>query len=101
MKIVNFNNIEHNITFVPRFFYYDLLILNLYNEITGVEFEVPFNSFFGGGFMSIVFNFNFKRNDRFSFKLQNDLKEIIYRGKIFCTIDNPQNYKQSTDLYEY
>lgn len=100
MKIVNQNNTTHNIKFVPRYYPTGIINVHLYNESSG-EFFVE-NCIYSvlDGYLFLTFDFNFINKDRFSFKVMEN-NNVVYRGKIFSTIEETQNYKQSTYLYEY
>lgn len=100
MKIVNQNNTNHSIKIVPRFYPNDILNIHLFNESIGETFIENCTYTINDGFLLINFDFDFANKDRFSFKIVENNK-VVYRGKIFSTIEDVQNYKQTTDLYEY
>jgi hypothetical protein len=51
------------------------------------------------GLYTITFDYTFAENDRFEFTIT-DGSDIVYRGKLISTVQTPQQYKLTTDLYE-
>jgi len=100
MKIVNQNLNTHNIRLVPRFYPVDTIQIHLFNEIANETFIVNCNYVISDGYLDITFDFDFVNKDRFSFKIiENNL--VVYHGKIYSTIEETQNYKQTDEVYEY
>ena len=99
MKIVNPNDTTHIINLVPR---YNTSALNLdlflINEETNEPSQVANTYSILGGILSLTFDFEFSENDRFSFKLMEE-NEVVYRGKIFATTEETQDFKQTNNLY--
>lgn len=100
MKIVDFNNTNHTIRLVPRFYPSTTISVQLNNEVNGQSYATACTYVYENGFLDINFDFVFTSKDKFSFKLIEN-NNVVYRGKIFSTIEETQNYKQSTNLYEY
>lgn len=105
MKVVDFNNTTHEFFLIHRFDitdFEDNTIL-LTNESTKESTTIGFSLFeLTDGKCRVAFNFTFLENDRFSFKVLDKFDNIIYRGKIIATGQNPQNYKQTNnEYYEY
>lgn len=100
MKIVDFNDISHTIRIIPRYYPSDVLTIHLFNESIGETFIENCTYTILDGYLDIMFTFDFINKDRFSFKIMEN-NNVVYRGKIFSTIEETQNYKQSTNLYEY
>lgn len=99
MKVVNPNNVNHTIDLIPRS-YVTPVILELYNEVTKVTTEVSNVSTLSDGILSLNFDFSFSENDKYQIKVSNGT-EILYRGKLIATTQNPQDYKLTKDLYFY
>ena len=100
MKIVDYQNTSHTIRLVPRYYPTDTLSIHLHNESNGQTFVGSCTFAYLDGYLDISFDFVFTSKDRFSFKIIEN-NNVVYRGKIFSTIEDTQNYKQSTNLYEY
>lgn len=109
MKIVNENNTTHEFKLVPRFYPTSTMTLTLKNESTQVEEEIPIdtidialtnNYFVLDGYLNLKFNYTFQDKDRFQFKLEEG-KEIVFRGKIYATSEETQDYKQTNGVYTY
>jgi hypothetical protein len=99
MKVVVTTDTTHNIDFIPRFYTTNTVVLTLRNEVN-YEYIVVSNSFAEvDGEYTITFDYTFKENDRFEFTIT-DGSDIVYRGKLISTVQTPQQYKLTTDLYE-
>lgn len=108
MKIVNQNNTTHEFKLIPRFYPTSTLTLVLKNESTQEETTLPIsfpelaftnNYFVLDGYLNLKFDFDFQHKDRFEFKLTEN--EIVFRGKIYATKEDTQDYKQTTGVYTY
>jgi len=108
MKVVVTTDTTHNIDFIPRFYTTNTVVLTLRNE-SDVEFNyiVVSNSVaFVDGMATITFNYTFAENDRFEFTIRDsglvvdDDSDIVFRNKLISTVQDPQQYKLTTDLYE-
>lgn len=99
MKVVNPNNTTHVIRLIPRA-YIEPIVLELYNETTQIETIVPNSIVVTDGIISITFDFTFSEGDKYQIKLSNGT-EILYRGKLFATTQQPQQYKITEGLYYY
>ena len=100
MKIVNPNNTNHEFKLIPRFYPSGEIVLSLKNESTSVETTVSNSYTISDGYLTLNFDFEFSNKDRFQFNLFGD-NDIVYRGKIYATTEETQDYKQSTDVYRY
>ena len=100
MKIVNQNNTNHSIKIIPRFYPLDNIEIHLFNELENETFIVDCSYTIMDGFLEVNFDFDFLNKDRLSFEVKEN-NVILYYGKIYSTIEETQNYKQSLDLYEY
>ena len=94
MKIVDPNNEIHAINLLPRFTPFGVIELFINNESQEVIY------IFEDGFLNFSFEKVFNNKDRVSFYLKNN-NEILYRGKIYATSSDTQNYKQIESVYEY
>lgn len=100
MKIINFNNTNHTIRLIPRYYPTGLLTINLWNEIKAETTIINGTYILSNGYLDFSFTFVFVNKDRYSFKVMEN-NNVVYRGKIYSTIEDTQDYKQSTYLYEY
>lgn len=99
MKVVDPNDLSHSIELIPRTYQEDV-VLDLYNEVTKVETTVVNTSSFSDGIFTINFDFTFAENDKYQIKISKGT-EIIYRGKLIATTQEPQKYKLTKDLFYY
>lgn len=106
MKVVVTTDTTHNIDFIPRFYTTNTIVLSLRNEVN-YEYIVVSNTFVEvDGEYTITFDYTFSENDRFEFIIRDsglvvvDDSDVIYRGKLISTVQTPQDYKLTTDLYE-
>ena len=100
MIVVDPSLTTHTINIVPRD--YDLGVsfeVYIRNETTKEENALTTTTNELNRGLEITFDFNF--TDRYNYELRivkrNDI--VVYRGKIFATSQNPQDYKQTTDKY--
>ena len=99
MKVVNPNETNHTVDLIPRE-YKDLVELELYNETTREKTIVANTSLTIHGIFSINFDFNFSEGEKFQIKISKD-SNILYRGKLIATTQEPQEYKLTKGLYRY
>ena len=99
MKVVNPNDTNHTIELIPRSYQEDV-VLDLYNEATRAEATVPNVSSTLDGRFSVKFDFTFAENDKYQIKISKN-SEILYRGKLIATSQQPQEYKLTKNLYFY
>jgi len=101
MKVINPNNQINTIKLIPRFKDVEAFDLLLINETTKEEttFFIDNYSYIDG---VLVFDLDFATNegDKYEFKLS-ILNEVLYRGKIFATSQEPQDFDLTKDLYIY
>ena len=100
MKIVNPNNENHDIQLIPRYYPTDEITVELYNEATKIKYIVENIYVVDNGYLNLNFDFTFTEKDRFSIKIT-DVNGVVYRGKIYATAGETQDYKQSISRYEY
>lgn len=101
MKVLNPNNTNHTITLQPRFNPITDLVIELINEVTKVKHDLINTYTFFGGVLDMNFDFELmSENDRFTFKITEN-ETVIYRGSIFCTSQDPQDYKLTENKYIY
>ena len=99
MKVLNTTDSTHTIKLVPRFYASDSVVLELKNEYSR-ETETVANTYsVSNGVVSIVFDYTFTDKQRFQFKLTKD-SNVVYRGKISITDQDPQDFKLTKDLYQ-
>lgn len=100
MKIVNPNNTNHEFKLIPRFYPSGELVLSLKNESTAIETTIANTYTILDGYLTINFDFTFKNKDRFQFNIFGD-NDIVFRGKIYATSEETQDYKQTNGVYRY
>ena len=99
MKVVNPNNTSHTIDLIPRE-YKELVELELYNETTREKTILSNTSVITDGIFSVNFDFDFFEGDKFQIKISKD-SDILYRGKLIATAQEPQEYKLTQGLFRY
>lgn len=101
MKVVSPNTSVNTIKLIPRTNTFLGVMFQMTNETTKevINLNIPF-FYYDKGIMTFDVTFDFNEGDKYGFKLYND-NDIYYRGKIFATAQQPQNYELSKDLYIY
>lgn len=93
-------NATHTFLLIGRHDTSAAIVLTLFNEATTIE-TIPAATYtIINGIMSITFDFDFVENDKFQVKIS-DASGIIYRGKLVATSQEPQDFKQTNELYYY
>lgn len=100
MKVLNPNNTSHSFTLYPRFYPTNTLSMVITKEgYNTTETVVPTYSI-SSGVMTLNFDLTGVEQDRFTFKLtENDV--IVFRGDIFFTTQETQDFKLTKDTYIY
>ncbi|WP_439133017.1 hypothetical protein [Polaribacter sp.] len=101
MKVILPENTTHTIKLIPRFEPTENNLLMKvtkegYNEVT----EQVCTYTLTNGLMSLTFDLTGVKQDRFAFDLYND-NELIYKGKVFFTAQNPQDFNITENVYTY
>lgn len=92
-KVVNPLDGSHTIELLGRFSSTGTLTLFLTNESTNVETPTPFNvQDLSNGVKSFTFPFSFAERDKYSIKILQGTR-VFYRGKLFATVQETQNFK--------
>mgnify|MGYP003651489766 FL=1 len=96
--VMNPSNSTHTLSIVTRFYPDNELTVYLYNEATEVT-TTPVNTYsVSNGKLKIDFTFTFLEKDRFQVKIEEE-NEVIYRGILFATSQEPQDYSESEGVY--
>jgi len=95
MIVVDPNDTIHSISILPR--YYKSLTSNIdvffTNEDTRKDINHRTSVYIDDGHLFLTTHANFKENATYRVKIvNNDINEIVFRGKIFATKQNKQNY---------
>jgi len=99
MKVVNPNDTEHTLVLIPRYYPADAITMSLFNETTQIT-EVVDNTYtITDGNLFLTFEYIFTENSKFQIKLEET--EIVYRGKLIATSQDPQEYKLTNNVYYY
>jgi len=99
MKVVNPEDTDHIIDLIPRYYPTDAITFSLFNEATQVTENIDNTYTITDGVLFLSFEYTFTENQKFQIKL--DDTEIVYRGKIIATSQNPQDYKLTNNVYYY
>ena len=99
MIVVDPSLTSHTINIVPR--KYDFVSFDMYirNETTKEENTVNTTTNELNRGLEITFDFDFTDRYNYEIRIVNENGFVMYRGKIFATSQNPQEYKQTTDKY--
>lgn len=100
MNVVNPNDTEHTIKLIPRYYPTEGITLSLFNEATQISENVDNTFTVTDGNLFLTFEYTFTENQKFQIKLNED-DEIVYRGKLFSTTQDPQEYKLTNNVYYY
>jgi hypothetical protein len=100
MNVVSPNTEEHIIKIIPRYYPTGAITLSLFNEATQVT-EVVNNTYeITDGNMFVSFSCVFTENQKFQVKIKEG-NEVVYRGKLIATSQDPQEYKLTNNVYYY
>ena len=100
MKILDPTNTTHLITLQPRFKPTGVFVFNLTNEVTDIGVIIANTYTYVSGVLNLTFDLTVLEGQRYSIKLTEN-NVVIFRGKIFCTEQEPQDYKQTKNKYIY
>ena len=100
MAVIDPNNFVHTLNVIPRYYPSNPLVISLYNEASQETFT-PSNSYnITDGKLNITFTFTFVDKDRHQVKIT-ESDNVVYRGKLLTTTQDPQEFKQTDGLYIY
>jgi len=100
MKILDPGGSPFTVSMIPRFYPTGDLVFTIFNESTRTS-EVVANSYVvENGYLKLTFTHTFTNKDRFQYKITEGAV-IVYRGKIFVTDQETQDYKINDGLYSY
>jgi hypothetical protein len=100
MIVVQPTILEHQIKVIPRLYPTETLTLSLYNEATKVTESLENIYLVQDGYLYIDFEKVFDESDKYRITIKEE-NEVIYRGKIKATSQEPQEYQQTKDKYYY
>lgn len=100
MKVIDFSNTTHTLVLIPRYYPTGLLTLELTEEVTQTSETISNSYNILDGNLSIVFDYDFVGTDKFQMTIK-EANEVVYRGKLIVTDQEPQDYKQTNTLYTY
>jgi len=98
--VINPNDSIHTLNVIPRFYPSNDLVVSLYNEASKVTTMPSATYNITDGKLNITFTFTFVDKDRHQVKVTEGT-EVVYRGKLFTTTQDPQDFKLTNDLYFY
>ena len=100
MKILKPSNTTHLITLSPRVEPMTLLVLEFTNKVTKVVTELENTYGFANGVLTLNFDLTVLESEQYSIEVRQNSK-VIYRGLVFCTEQEPQDYKLTKDKFTY
>ncbi len=100
MKVILPSNSTHTIKFTPRYEPTNILSLEVTKEGVNTTEIIEPTYTISNGVMSLTFDLDVLEQDRYSFKLIED-EEVVFRGKLFATEQEPQDFKLTKNTYTY
>ena len=101
MKVINPNNQINEIKLIPRFNDVESFDLLLINETTKEQTTFFISNYtYEDGILVFDLDFETNEGDKYELKLS-ILNEVLYRGKIFATEQETQDFDLTKDLYIY
>lgn len=100
MNVINPNDLTHELVIIPRVYPTESLVLYLFNEAKQTEDEIPNTYEVINGEMFVAIDLDVNEGDKFDLKIT-ELDQVIYRGKIIATSQEPQKYKLNTNAYYF
>ena len=101
MKVILPSNTTHEATIEPRFYSSEVLSMDVTKEGNRKVTTQEITYLVVSGVMTITFDLVAVKGDRFSFKIYEVDGDILYRGKLFATEQDPETYKLTKDRYKY
>ena len=90
----------HTLNIIPRFYPDNTIVVELYNEASK-ETNTPTATYsITNGILDIEFTFTFVDKDRHQIKVTEGT-DVVYRGKLLTTTQEPQDFKLTNDIYIY
>ncbi len=93
-------NTTHTIKFIPRFVPSIDLTFQLYDETLQTTETIVNAYIYNNGLVTMTFDLVCTENQKFQVKILQDTN-IIYRDKIFVTLQDTQAFKATKDHYYY
>jgi len=100
MKVVSPNDTSHTLTFIPRYYPTTAISFTLINEVTKVEETITTTNSVTDGILSVSFDYTFAERDKYNIKISEG-NEIVYRGDLFCTEQEPQDFDITLNYITY
>jgi len=100
LKILNPDNTTHIITLQPRFEPTAVLVVEFTNKVSKVITIADDIYTYDKGVMNIMFDFTCLEGEQYFIKITKN-ETVIFRGSIFCTNQEPQDYKITKDKISY
>ena len=91
-------NTTHEIRLIPRVNPSNVLIVTIVNEFTEAETILSNTYYINGGYMFVTFDHTFTERDNYRLTISSN-SDVIYRGNIFATSQDPQDFKLSQGVY--
>jgi hypothetical protein len=100
MKIIKPAATAQSIVLDTRFYPQSSIVLELINEATEEVLIVANTYITLNGVTTVSFDLDTLEGDRFQIKITEG-NHVVYRGKAFCTDQDPQDYKLTDNRYIY
>ena len=100
MRVVLPASASHTIAVVPRYYGFVGAVLTLTSLVKDVDAVVAHTENLVDGVLEISFDYDFDEGDRFTVKLM-EADEVVWRGEIFATAQDVQNFDVSKNYYSY
>ena len=108
MKVISPSDSTHAIILIPRLYTIDASVdLEFYDETTRITEEISTTTYaVVNGYLTMTFTdaecstITFYEGGKYQIKIS-DTNGVIYRGKMFVTTQEEQDYKLTDGVYEY
>ncbi|WP_136465528.1 hypothetical protein [Flagellimonas onchidii] len=97
MNVLQPIDTAQELIFIPRF-QADTVKISLVNEFTEVHTDLELAATYSNGFMTVQLTHDFSEGDNYTFEVTDTSDNLMYRGKIFITAQESQNYNLNQDL---
>ena len=81
----------------PRFKSYNVTI-QIRQESTDQTTDYALSGFYDNGVMTLAFAHPFSEGEGYELVINDNLGELMWRGKGFCTDQDPETYKQNDGI---
>ena len=96
--VIDPNSTTHTLKVIPRFYPSNDITVTLYNESSQEDETLVTTYNVDNNKLVINFTYTFVENDKRQIKIVEG-SDVIFRGKLFATSQEPQEYKLTQGVY--